>query len=353
MTLTGTDGNVVNQNDHGHNNRCPQRSDMDERVGYHIKRKYRRTSSVALLIPEDVGFLRTDESPTREVPTNTFFKYPSLTSLCDDLDSCELSDLQFSGIQESNSMHISNVRCAQDVACNSEDLFVKDEDGDTALHLAIILEYLLLVSKIIQMAPTYTYLSMRNKLFQTPLHLAVIMNQKHIVRKLVCAGADVTAVDRNGNTPLHIACRDGLYEIARYLLEPVRYSEIQCNPYDIPYQKIPQDFDIANYDGLTCLHLAVMNGHMDILQLLIERDVDLNMIERKAGTTVLHMACISGDVKLVRTLMSVRACNMDARTYSGYTTLDLALCYHQDGVYTILAAAGAKPGAESMDSDSD
>ncbi|KAH3838807.1 hypothetical protein DPMN_112222 [Dreissena polymorpha] len=174
-----------------------------------------------------------------------------------------------------------------------------------------------------------------------------------IVRQLVCAGADVTAFDRNGNTPLHKACQDGFYEIARYLLEPVRYSEIQCNPYDIPYKKIPQDFDIANYDGLTCLHLAVMNKHMDILQLLIERDVDLNMIERKAGRTVLHMACIRGDVKLVRMFMHVRTCNMDARTYSGYTPLDLARDYNQDGVYTILAAAGSKHSAESVDSDSD
>ncbi|KAH3838805.1 hypothetical protein DPMN_112220 [Dreissena polymorpha] len=264
MTVTGTDGSLGNQNDHGHNDSCPQRSDMEEGVRYHTKRKYRRTFSVAFLIPEDVGFLRTDESPTREVSTNMFFstdKYPSLTTLCEELDSCDLSDLQFSGQQESNSIHINNSSYAQGVACNSEELFVKDKDGDTALHLAIILDNLVLVSKIIQMAPTYTYLSMRNKLFQTPLHLAVIMNQKHIVRKLVCAGADVTAVDRNGNTPLHIACRDGLYEIARYLLEPVRYSEIQCNPYDIPYQKIPQDFDIANYDGLTCLHLAVINRH--------------------------------------------------------------------------------------------
>ena len=92
---------------------------------------------------------------------------------------------------------------------------------------------------------------------------------------------------------------------------------------------------------------------MSILQVLIERDVDANMIERKAGRTVLHMACISGDVKLVRTLIGVRACNMDARTYSGYTPLDLALCYQQDGVYTILAAAGAKHGTESVDSDTD
>ncbi|KAH3838803.1 NF-kappa-B inhibitor cactus-like isoform X1 [Dreissena polymorpha] len=329
---------------------------MDE---YHSAKKSRSTRpSSVRRISEEEDCRREDELQSTAVTTDPFSgpnEYVSVTTLCDGLDSCELSDFRFSENRESKGVDINDAfqRTAHRVVCQNEELFAKDEDGDTPLHLAIILEYLVLVSKIIQMAPTYTYLSMRNKLFQTPLHLAVLMNQKHIVRNLVCAGADVTAVDRNGNTPLHIACRDGLYEIARYLLEPVRNREIQCNPYDIPYQKIPQDFDIANYDGLTCLHLAVMNGHIDILQLLIERDVDLNMIERKAGRTVLHIACISGDVKLVRTLIGVRACNMDARTYSGYTPLDLALDYKQDGVYTILAAAGAKHSSEYVDSDSD
>ncbi|KAH3838811.1 uncharacterized protein LOC127876410 [Dreissena polymorpha] len=151
MTLPSTDGSLGNHKDHSHNDKYQQRSDMEERAGYHTKRKYRRTSYVSLLIPEDVGFLRTDESPTREVSTNTFFstdKYPSLTTLCDELDSCDLSDLQFRGQQESNSIHINNTRYAQNVACNSEELFVKDEDGDTALHLAIILEYLLLNARV-------------------------------------------------------------------------------------------------------------------------------------------------------------------------------------------------------------
>ncbi|KAH3838829.1 NF-kappa-B inhibitor cactus-like [Dreissena polymorpha] len=308
---------------------------------------------------EEGDCLRTDESPSSVVTTDPFSakdKYPSVTMLCDELDSCDLSDLQSNGHQDLNSVNVNNLlqrTTQQDIVCYTEEMFEKDADGDTPLHLAIIMEKLLLVSIFIKMAPAYKFLSIRNKLFQTPLHLAVIMRMMDIVRQLMCAGADVTAVDRNGNTPLHIACRDGLYEIVRYLLEPVRHGEIQRNPYDIPYQRIPQDFDIANYDGLTCLHLAVMNRHMDILQHLIERDVDLNMIERKAGRTVLHMTCISGDVKLVRTLMSVRSCNIDARTYSGYTPLDLARDYNQDGVYTILAAAGAKHSAESVDCDSD
>lgn len=44
---------------------------------------------------------------------------------------------------------------------------------------------------------------------QTALHLAVIMEQPHIVEKLLKAGCDPRVVDRNGNTALHIACRRG------------------------------------------------------------------------------------------------------------------------------------------------
>ncbi|KAH3838792.1 NF-kappa-B inhibitor cactus-like [Dreissena polymorpha] len=332
---------------------------MEGTVEYRSAKKSRsaRPSSFRQ-ISEEEDSRREDELQSTEVttaPRSGPDEYVSVTTLCDGIGSCELSDIRLSENRESKGVDINAAfqRTAHRVFCNNEELFVRDKDGDTHLHLAINLEHLVLVRTIIRMAPAYKFLSIPNKLFQTPLHLAVIVRQKSIVRQLVCAGADVTAVDRNGNTPLHIACRDGLYEIARCLLEPVRNREIQCNPYDIPYQKIPQDFDIANYDGLTCLHLAVINRHMDILQLLVERDVDLNMIERKAGRTILQIACISCDVKLVRTLMSVRACNMDARSYSGYTPLDLARDYNQDGVYTILAAAGAKHSAEYVDSDSD
>ncbi|KAH3838815.1 hypothetical protein DPMN_112230 [Dreissena polymorpha] len=328
-----------------------------EGTHHNVKKSRLAMFTDARQISEEEGnCLRTNESPSSEVTTDPFSakdKYPSLTTLCNELDSCDLSDLQSNGHQDLiNVNNLLQRTTQQDIVCHTEEMFETDDDGDTPLHLAIILDKLWLVSIIIKMAPAFKYLSIRNKLFQTPLHLAVIMRKMDIVRQLVCAGADIMAVDRNGNTPLHIACRDGFYEIARYLLEPVRYSEIQCNPYDIPYQKIPQDFDIANYDGLTCLHLAVMNKHINILQLLIERDVDLNMIERKAGRTVLHMACISGDVKLMLMFVHVRTCNMDARSYSGCTPLDLARDYKQDGVYTILAAAGAKHSAESVDSDS-
>ena len=52
-------------------------------------------------------------------------------------------------------------------------------------------------------------LDIKNKVSQTPLHLATLTNQVRVARRLVVGGADVESRDRFGNTPLHIACREG------------------------------------------------------------------------------------------------------------------------------------------------
>lgn len=41
---------------------------------------------------------------------------------------------------------------------------------------------------------------------QTPLHLAVITQQREMVDVLLRAGADPAALDRNGQTALHLCC---------------------------------------------------------------------------------------------------------------------------------------------------
>ena len=44
---------------------------------------------------------------------------------------------------------------------------------------------------------------------QAPLHLAVLTKQSNIVEILLKANANTMTTDRNGNTPLHIACQLG------------------------------------------------------------------------------------------------------------------------------------------------
>ena len=97
--------------------------------------------------------------------------------------------------------------------------------------------------------PKASLLNVQNFLLQSLLHLSVILNLPEVVRKLVSRGADVDVRDRNGNTPLHIACERGYYECVIALTTPLDPREVKDVPYNVPYQRIPQDPDIKNYNG--------------------------------------------------------------------------------------------------------
>lgn len=103
--------------------------------------------------------------------------------------------------------------------------------------------------KIVSLAPDYDCVSIPNNLHQTPLHLAVATRQMLVARRLMVAGAAMDAPDHCGNTALHIACREGLVDMVQILLAPVQYQETLANAYQIPYQRLPQDLSIRNYDG--------------------------------------------------------------------------------------------------------
>lgn len=103
--------------------------------------------------------------------------------------------------------------------------------------------------QLINLAPNHEWLNLVNTLLQTPLHLAVITRQEKIVRRLMAAGASVDVRDLHGNTPLHIATREGYQEIVNHLLKPVCYEETLENKYEIPYQRVPQDLEAKNYEG--------------------------------------------------------------------------------------------------------
>lgn len=53
---------------------------------------------------------------------------------------------------------------------------------------------------------------------RTPLHLAVLANQKRAVKALLSHGANVNARDAEKTTALHFACRIGSAEIAALLI---------------------------------------------------------------------------------------------------------------------------------------
>ena len=57
---------------------------------------------------------------------------------------------------------------------------------------------------------------------QTPLHLAVLTGQPHVVEMLLNHHAIVPAVDRHGNTPIHIAAEKGDSQCLGNILKRLR-----------------------------------------------------------------------------------------------------------------------------------
>ncbi|XP_024591838.1 nuclear factor NF-kappa-B p105 subunit isoform X3 [Neophocaena asiaeorientalis asiaeorientalis] len=110
---------------------------------------------------------------------------------------------------------------------------VQDENGDSVLHLAIIHLHAQLVRDLLEVTSgliAEEIINMRNDLYQTPLHLAVITRQEAVVEDLLRAGADLTLLDRSGNSALHLAAKGGHDEILSILLKHKKAAQLINHP---------------------------------------------------------------------------------------------------------------------------
>lgn len=199
-----------------------------------------------------------------------------------------------------------------------------DNDGDTLLHIAIIIDREDLANKLIDELSSWELLRPLNKLRQSVLHLAVLIGNATLCRKLLVAGADIEARDLHGNTALHLASRKGRVEVAETLLKPVTYSETKKLSYQVPYQRIPQNLGLRNFDGMTCFHIAADNSDLEMMKLLLRKGADINARFLKDGKTCVHHFVECNKLTLLRYVISRDDVNLNVRTYAGYTPLDVA-----------------------------
>lgn len=67
---------------------------------------------------------------------------------------------------------------------------------------------------------------MTNNEKETPLHLAVDLNLKDVVVKLIRHNANVNCKDGNGNTPLHLAVKSNNSDIVQLLFKHAKHVNV-------------------------------------------------------------------------------------------------------------------------------
>nr|XP_056711803.1 nuclear factor NF-kappa-B p105 subunit [Euleptes europaea] len=214
---------------------------------------------------------------------------------------------------------------------------VQDENGDNVLHLAIIHLHVELLRNLLEVIADLNaddILNMRNDLYQTPLHLAVITKQAGGVKALLRAGADATLLDRHGNSILHLATKQGDEKVLNVLLHHKEASLMK---------------DLPNGEGLNAVHLAVMANSVSCLRRLIAAGANVNAQEQKSGRTALHLAVEQGNISLAGCLLLEGDANVDSITYDGTTPLHIAAGRGSTKLTALLKAAGANPYIENFE----
>ncbi|PNF33258.1 Protein fem-1-like protein [Cryptotermes secundus] len=125
----------------------------------------------------------------------------------------------------------------------------------------------------------------------------------------------LVAAKTNGATPLVMACRNGHYDVAEYLIEHCKADIEQLGSVV---------FDGDTIEGAPPLWCAAAAGHLPVVRLLVRNGASVNSTTR-TNSTPLRAACFDGHFEIVKFLVDHGA-DIEVANRHGHTCLMIA-CY--------------------------
>ena len=226
-------------------------------------------------------------------------------------------DLNLRNINKQTALHLASENGHKNIAeylltrskCNPN---IQDDDGNTPLHIATWKGDLELVKLVVESSTVSIDPDVFNHHKQTALHMACKNRYKDIVEYMLThTKCNPNVQHIYGNTPLHIASRDGYGECVKLIIET---STVSVDP------------NLTNINNQTALHLACENGHRNIAEYLLAHSKCNSNIQDDNGNTPLHIASQDGYgecVKLIIETSTVRV-DLNLRNINKQTALHLA-----------------------------
>lgn len=280
---------------------------------------------------------------------------------------------------------------------NEKNIYSKDIDGNSILHIAIkkdtkkeIVEYIIEKSNLINAHDIDE---------NTPLHLAVDLNNVKLGTSLIEKGADIfcqnikgytpftlavelggrskwffnpitmQAKDENGNTALHIAAQMGYASVIKEMVEsgadivagnnnnetPLFYS-LKKDSYNVikvllSLSETPLAYiSKRDFMGNSSLHACVKEKAYNSAKLLLSTAQGVHPfinLTNQSGRTALHEAVAIGDEALIKLLLAYNA-DIGAQDNAGKSPLSCAILSSNLEVARLLLTSGGSPFQQDM-----
>ena len=209
-----------------------------------------------------------------------------------------------------------------------------------------------------------------DKYDQTALHHACLRGNYFAVKVLLESGVNVDRRDNQNSTALHFACERGFITIVALLVEkadilledferstPFHLSTVVGSEdiFKLLCKKLNREQietlrDMADTDGNTVLHTAVLGGNRHCVNQCLRLGFSLN-VDNNEGAQCIHLAAQLGRVHIAEILLSTKKQDLSAIDRSQNTPLHYAARYNREQMITFLLKRHSNPNAQNLDSN--